>query len=82
MSNACCAKEPSLRSHVEEIIEMLSVTAKELNDAELKLYLPRPQEGCDKANPPVDDSLENLILKAKGITGTVKSLSIEVNRRI
>jgi len=41
MSNACCAKEPSLRSHVEEIIEMLSVTAKELNDAELKLYLPR-----------------------------------------
>jgi hypothetical protein len=81
-NTAMATKEPSLRNHIGDIMEMLATTAKELNDAEQKLYVPKPQCDNEKSCIPTNDSLESFILQARDLARAVKNQAIEVNSRI
>jgi hypothetical protein len=76
------AKEPSLRNHIGDIMEMLADTTNALVDAEQKLYVPKPQCDNEKECIPTNDSLESFILQVKVLARRVRNQAIEVNSRI
>jgi hypothetical protein len=81
-NNAMVAQEPSLRSHIGDIMEMLADTTNALVDAEQKLYVPKPQCDNEKSCIPTNDSLESFILQTKDLARKVRNQAIEVNSRI
>ena len=72
----------TLRSHVEDIMEMLNIATKELYEAGQRIYTPKPENPCEGINIPQDDSLESFILRTKEIARAVRDKATEVNSRI
>jgi hypothetical protein len=81
-AGAVCEKGPSLRERIGEITEILIAASNNLADAEMKLYIPKPQNDCCDEEVPCGDSLEYCIGQLAQLAWVVRNRAMEVNSRI
>jgi hypothetical protein len=72
----------SLRDRIGEIAEILAEASNFLADAEMKLYIPKPQNDCCGEEAPCGDSLEYYIGQLGRLACVVRNRAMEVNSRI